>query len=125
MSTTSESHRPYIVIRYMAAVYGRIEIALRGSPAPANGRRAVAVDAEAPKPGLPLSVEARAAVVDATLALVRQSGMRCCAVFGPHDAVYCEADGRALSATDPPSGGVQLDRVGNTVTAPATDGEAN
>jgi hypothetical protein len=118
MSTTNQLHRHYIVIRYMAAVYGRVDVALRGSPASDNGRKVIAVDAEAPEPGEPLSAEARAAIIEATLALVQQSGMRCCAVFGPSDAVYCEADGSARSATDPPSGGVRYDRVSKSVTAP-------
>jgi len=116
----AEPGYPHVVIRYMAAAYGRVELVFRSKTAPANGCSAIAVDAAAPPPGEPMSAETRAAVLEATHALVKLSRMRCCAVFSPCDVVFCEPGGVTVTGTEPPSGGIRYDRVMNTVTAPKT-----
>ena len=108
---------PHLVIRYMNACYGRLEVTFGETRLPTSPG-VLEVACAVPETGVPLAAEKRAAVVSATLKLVENSGFFCCAVFGERDAVFCEPDGITKHSTDPPSGGIRLDHVENTPTGP-------
>ncbi len=72
---------PFVVIRYMAAVYQE-----RPLP-PSRSREELVAD---------------------VLSEVKRTRLRMCCVFAADDCVYCEPDGTTLASTDPPAGGALL-----------------
>ena len=109
----SERMYPYVVVRYMATVYGQFPVRFveseQANPNKADeGESAFAV--VCPKPYTveeQLTPEARQALTDAVQSASRKSGHRLCVVFAKDDCVYVEPEGAAEQSVDPPSGGIQ------------------
>ena len=108
---------PYVVVRWMAAVYGLREVEfVRDSPG----------GDEVASQGGPITVSHPLAFVDGTLtegarrAVVEKvrrismaSRFRLCVVLGPTEFVFVEPDGTTRESDRPPSGGVRLDAITN------------
>ena len=97
----SEQEYPHVVIRWMAAVYGRTRLVYLG---------------EGDTPGIRVpcarnAPDARERTLDAVQAAVTAGGHRMCVVFGPRDTVFVELDGRRVKSEERPSGGVRVDDV--------------
>jgi hypothetical protein len=101
---------PYLVVRWMAAVYGVWEIRI-GAGACEDPERALVVVDPSYREGVPLSVSQRRAIIDAALAKSAQLRHRMCVVFAEDDAVYVEPDGRCNASSEAPRGGLRLDKV--------------
>jgi hypothetical protein len=85
---TMEPQRyPYVVIRYMSAVY----------------------DVRPLPPSM-----ARERVIEFILSEVKRTRFRMCCVFAADDCVYCEPDGSTMASNQPPSGGARLGPRGAT-----------
>ena len=72
---------PYVVIRYMSAVY----------------------DVRPVPPSM-----ARERLIAFILSEVLRTRFRMCCVFAANDCVYCEPDGTTRASDDPPAGGAHL-----------------
>ncbi len=79
--TVERVQYPYVVIRYMPAVYD-----VRPVPPSMARERLIAV----------------------ILSEVRRTRFRMCCVFAPNDCVYCEPDGTTRASDEPPAGGAVL-----------------
>lgn len=104
---------PYVVIRFMAAVYGKRKVRFV-RPGQREGERFTSMRvevAEPTPPGQPISAAERAALIERVREDVRAKRCRMCCVFGPNDSVYCEEDGSTRAHTEAPSGGARLDDV--------------
>jgi hypothetical protein len=78
---------PYVVIRYMSAVYDV-------RPVPAS--------------------MARERLIEFILSEVKRTRFRICCVSAVDDCVYCEPDGTTTASNEPPSGGAHLGQAGIT-----------
>lgn len=101
---------PYLVIRWMAAVYGVCEIRI-GTGEGGDLERALIVVDPSYREGIPLSVSARRTIIDAALAKSAQTRHRMSIVFAEDDVVYVEPDGRSSASNQAPHGGLRLDKV--------------
>ncbi len=105
---------PYVVVRWMPAVYGRRAVVFDTEASDARRplpRDVVRVVDPCPYVEGRLSRRARRAVVLHVLAQSAESGFHMCCVFGPDDAVYCSPDGKVSRNRAPPSGGARFDDV--------------
>ncbi|MBC7690961.1 MAG: hypothetical protein H7222_04280 [Methylotenera sp.] len=90
---------PYVVIRYMAAVYHCEGVALNDVDVNPGLKRFYEIE---------LCPGYREALCNQVLAKVRRDGFRRCVVFGEANSVYIEADGSMKESDAAPSGGVEL-----------------
>lgn len=103
---------PYVVIRFMAAVYGHPKVILRARP----GRRvrnaeAYLIEGQVfVKQGI-LTAQGRAHLIAEVLGDVQKTGFRIGVVFSETDSAYCECDGTATPMREAPSGGIRIDHV--------------
>ena len=102
---------PYLVIRWMATVYGTADIRVVREDVPHPADRALTVVDPDYLDGEAMTVSLRRRIIEAAVASCQRDGIRRCVVFGEADAVYVEPDGRTHGSTTPPSGGVRLDEV--------------
>jgi len=114
VSEFARNSYPYVVIRWMAAAYGRREVIFVASGHSVESSQEVLVADSAPWAEGALTSRARAALIERVLELVRESGYRMCVVFAKDDSVYCERDGSTWSQSEAPSGGIRLDEVTRT-----------
>lgn len=102
---------PYVVVRYMAAVYGQFPVRFAEpqevDPDPKERREAFVIAWPMPFVDGHLTAQARQALIDAVQQASRQSRHQMCAVFGELDCVYCEPDGTAKPSDEPPAGGIR------------------
>ena len=103
---------PYVVVRYLATVYGRFPVKFVGSEPTTLDSKACenAVVVGCPQPYTVderLTPEARNALTGVARYACQQSGHRMCVVFGKKDCVYLEPEGVAKHSDKPPSGGIQ------------------
>lgn len=105
---------PYLVIRFMAAVYQREDFAIHvGSERIHIGHRDSFIHHPRPfEDDGTVSPECRQALIAAVLAAVRKYRFRMCIVWAPGKCTFVEADGSANDSTDPPSGGIGTGGVG-------------
>lgn len=101
---------PYVVVRFMAAVYGRRAVLFHGEQPSLSGNRPVVVPTRRPTNGQ-CSLKLRQQIALSVLADVQRSKLRMCCVFGPSDCVFVEPDGSFNAGNEPPSGGVRLEAV--------------
>lgn len=102
---------PYVVVRYMATVYGRFPVRFT-DPQETEGdstadRNAFVVACALPFVDDRLTAQAREFCISVVQLAVRQSRYRMCVVFGKSDCVYCEPDGSSKESVEPPSGGIK------------------
>jgi hypothetical protein len=111
---------PYVVIRWMAAVYSRKPVRFVDPAAsPTNDddhSQAITVRESHPfgpnpNPNGPLTVSAVAALIRTVKTLSRDSGQRMCVVLGPKYCIFIEPNGDAKPSDDPPSGGFLVSNV--------------
>lgn len=103
---------PYVVVRYMATVYGQFPVKfVGGEPTNLDSKEfenAVVVGCPQPyRVDERLTPEARNALLDLVRDACQKSGHRMGVVFGAKDCVYLEPDGVAKHSDKPPSGGIQ------------------
>ena len=102
---------PYVVVRYMATVYGHFPVRFvdpqEVPPDLAQYTNAFVITCPVPFVDGQLTVQARQALLDAVQQACQKSCHRMCAVFSESDCVYCEPDGPATTSSEPPSGGVR------------------
>ena len=101
---------PYVVVRYMATVYGHFPVRFvdpQALPTNVDQDNAFVIACPLPFVDGQLTAQAREAVLKAAQQACRTSRHRMCAVFGESDCVYCEPDGSANTSIEPPSGGIQ------------------
>lgn len=102
---------PYVVVRFMAAAYGRRSVRFVPTTEPIvepSTDNMIIQDDETATTGA-LSGAARQKLIARVLADVKRSGLRMCCVFGPDDAAFCERDGSVKFSQEAPSGGMQID----------------
>lgn len=102
---------PYVVVRWMAAVYGKIEIAFQedgiGS---VDGKKIVFVHPE-PFTEDGLKPECRDQIIEIVKAMVVRTTRRMCLVLSADNCIFIEPDGTLKTSNEPPSGGVRVDDV--------------
>lgn len=111
-----EQRYPYGVVRLMAVVYQREEIAVHvGAPKSRVGFRDSFVHHPAPfaEDGA-LSQGCKDALVAATLEAVRRAGLRMCLVWAANDCTFVELDGSVNAGSEEPSGGLGTNGVRGT-----------
>lgn len=101
---------PYLIIRLMATVYQRHQIAVyRGEPAVKMGHGNNFV--QHPEPitadGV-ITPGCRTLILNAVLEAVTRTKFRMAVIWGEEEASYVEPDGSINESTEPPSGGVPL-----------------
>jgi len=104
---------PYLVIRFMAAVYQRENLQVRiGVPEFHIGYRSSFVQYPAPyaEDGS-ISPACRAFLLDGVLDAVRRLKFRMCVVWKKGTCTFVERDGQIKDSDDPPSGGVPLPKT--------------
>ncbi len=102
---------PYLVIRWMAAVYGTAEIRFVAIKNDAEVSDGLTIVAPSYREGTALDASARRAVIGAARTLSEQRRSRMCIVFGSNDAVYIEPNGKCSRSNNAPSGGLRIDKV--------------
>ena len=103
-SQVSESEFPYLVIRYMSAVYARQKVRFI-LPGGIHDKSVLNVEFKDPFLNGKLRPEAQAAAVEKVLSEVKRTNFRMCLVINVNEGIYCEADG-STNITVPPSGGI-------------------
>jgi hypothetical protein len=101
---------PYVVVRFMAAVYGRRAVVFRGETPPTTRSRPVLVNHARPTT-TDYPARLKRYIARLVLADVKSSGLRMCCVFAPNDCLYVEPDGAINPGNEAPSGGIALDHV--------------
>lgn len=99
---------PYLVVRWMAAVYGRRKITFTDQGA--NGFEGETLFIQYPEAfhdGV-LQEGAIQAAVEEIKKQVLKHGFRMCLVLSDTKCIFIERDGSANLSPEPPSGGVQL-----------------
>ena len=107
---------PYLVVRLMAAVYQREEIAIQnGEPMAHVGFRDSYVHHPTPfaEDGA-VSQGCRDLLMAATLEAVRRTGYRMCLVWAANETTYIERDGSVNADSEAPSGGLGTGGFGGT-----------
>jgi hypothetical protein len=99
---------PYLVIRYIAAVYkvAEIRIVATQEEHDADTARGLTIIDQDHRPGAPISDSLRRRLIAAAIDISRSIGHQVCVVFAPRDAVYVDRRGNAFESTQPPHGGV-------------------
>ena len=107
---------PYLVVRLMAGVYQREEIAIRvGEPHVEVGFRSSYVRHPEPFTATgEISPGCRELLVRAVLAAVQKGRFRMCLVWARDACTFCERDGTTLDSNQPPSGGFGSGGIGGT-----------
>ena len=103
---------PFVVIRYLATVYGQFPVRFVADHttdlAQGDSDRAFVVVYSRPYTAdEKLTPQARKAVIDVVQHASRKSGHRGGVVFADDDCVYTEPEGTAKPSAEPPSGGIQ------------------
>lgn len=99
---------PFVVIRWMAAVYGHRSVKFVPSgPVPETDDDVIVVCPNPYVDGV-LSEQAKLALIERLKQLTIKMRLRLCAVFSAESAVYVETDGTASESTTPPCGGVMI-----------------
>lgn len=100
---------PYVVVRYMATVYGHFPVRFVEDEAavPPEFTDAFVIPCRDPFVDGRLTIQAREALLDAVRFAIQKTGHRMNAVFGERDCAYCEFDGSVNGSFNPPSGGIQ------------------
>ncbi len=104
---------PYLVIRFMAAVYQRENLQVRvGVPAVHIGHRSSFVQHPVPyaKDGS-ISPACRVFLLDGVLDGVRRLKFRICVVWEKGTCTFVEREGQIKDSDDPPSDGVPLPKT--------------
>jgi len=103
---------PYLIVRYMPAVYGQFSIRFVDPQETGDNSlpNALVIACALPFVDDHLTAEARELCIHAAQLTARQSRFRVCVVFGKSDCVYCEPDGSCKESSEPPSGGVRYIR---------------
>ena len=107
---------PYLVVRLMAAIYQREEIAVHAGAAKSQiGFRDSFVHHPNPfgEDGA-ASQGCKELLLAATLEAVRRTGHRMCLVWAANDRTFVERDGSINPGSEPPSGGLGTGGVGGT-----------
>src|SRR3712207_4987136 len=99
---------PYVVIRWVAAVYGRRPVSF-ASPLP--GAEGYFLSPGYLDSAGMITEEGRTELERLVLADVKDTRLRMCVVYGPKDCVFIEPDGSLKTSESPPSGGVRMDQV--------------
>ena len=111
------SRFPYVVIRWMAGVYGLREVVFvpdsPGGDEVASQGGPITVAHPLPFVDGTLTDEARHAVVEKVRRVSTASRFRLCVVLGPTEVVFVEPDGTTRESARAPSGGVRLDAITN------------
>ena len=102
---------PYLVIRWMAAVYGTAEIRIVASDDGLDPGRGITIVEPGHRDGAELDVSMRRRIIEAALVRSGETRLRMCVVFGDKDSVFVEPDGRSSHSRETPRGGLRLDRV--------------
>lgn len=110
----SPRHYPYLVVRFMNAVYQREEIAIHKGPANMRvGFRDSFVHHPEPfDSDGSISPDCKRLMVAGTLEAIRRTGFRMCLVWTAHSCTFVEKDGSANDSDGPPSGGFGSGGVG-------------
>lgn len=104
---------PYIVIRFIAAVYQRENLQVRvGAPEVHIGHRTSFIQYHEPyaEDGA-ISPSCRAFLLDGVLDAVRRLKFRMCVVWKKGSCTFVEPDGQFRDSDDPPSGGILLPKT--------------
>lgn len=102
---------PYLVIRWMAAVYGRLPIEfIDEGESKLTKEKLLVYFPNAYKDGL-LRIEAMDAAVGVISDEVVKRRFRMCLVLSETDCYFIEPDGSINHSTEPPSGGIRIDHV--------------
>lgn len=104
---------PYLVIRWMAAVYGRKDfIFVVGDHKFSMNQRSIEVTHPAPFDHTEqIAADCKSLILKGVLEAVKTSRFRMCVVWGPKSCTYVESDGNFNHSSEPPSGGVVLNCV--------------
>jgi hypothetical protein len=102
---------PYVVIRWMAAVYGKKDVQFVSKSADWLKDKSIVVVDPAPFEAGLLTKRARMRLIDEVMLLSLESGHRMCIVFGKDDCHYCQPDGVDYTSKVTPSGGLRIDDV--------------
>lgn len=102
---------PYVVIRWMAAVYGRMEIVFKSEGTTGVEGKTITYVHPEPFSGSGLKPECRDEIVEIIKAVVLRTSRRMCLVLSEESCIFVEPDGTTRAANDPPSGGLRIDDV--------------
>jgi hypothetical protein len=106
----ARSH-PYLVIRWVAAVYGTAEIRIASSDGVDTLENGISIVDASYRAGDVIEGPLRRKIIDAALARSRVLKHKMCIVFAANDCVYVEPDGRFSGSSVPPSGGIRFDKA--------------
>jgi hypothetical protein len=102
---------PYLVIRWIAAVYGAVAIRIcRSLPEGPASQELIIIDPEHSEEG-PMTRALRRVIVDEARAKSARDRLRMCVVFAEDDCVYIEPSGAFSPGEKAPRGGLRLDDV--------------
>lgn len=101
---------PYVVIRWMAAVYGRRQVGKSKAESNRSESGYLLHDRFWSDPTT-LTEEGKTLLIEMVSEDVVESRFRMCVVFSKEESVYLEPDGSENTSIDPPSGGIRLDAV--------------
>ena len=101
---------PYVVIRWMAAVYGSRDVII-DTDIRDQAKGSFLLPPDAVLQNGQIADSGRKLLLDQIMRDVVDSGFRMCAVFGPSDCVFIEPDGTFKVSKDPPSGGIAINDV--------------
>lgn len=105
-SQVSETQYPYVVVRYMNAVYGRMSVRFI-LPGGIIEKGILCVEFKDPFENGFLREEAQQAAVKKLLSEVIRTKFRMCLVISRSEAIYCEPEGTTNKEV-PPSGGIGI-----------------
>ena len=103
---------PYVVVRYMAAVYSRRQVVFKPSGHAGVENQNIVCIHPAPFANGKLKQECVEELVDILKDLTHSSGFRMCLVLAENSCIFVEPDGQTKISDDPPSGGVKIKSVG-------------
>jgi len=102
-----EESYPYVVIRYIPAVYGQLPVRFVDPGTPHDSSDAFVIPCALPHVDGNLTLATRESLVQAVLTESKKSGHKTCVVFGESDCVFCNPDGSTVESNGPPQGGIQ------------------
>ena len=103
---------PYVVVRYMAAVYSSRQVVFKPSGNAGSEKETIVCIHREPYINGKLKQECVDDLVDILKDLTHSSGFRMCLVLAENSCIFVEPDGKTKFSDDPPSGGIRIKSVG-------------
>ena len=111
MPLTRNERYPYVIIRWMAAVYGEKRIVFINEGESVYDDGSFIVADRCPIENSCLTSQCKERIIRLIQTLSKDTKLSMCLVLAEDQAVYIEPNGSITTSNNPPSGGIQLNDV--------------